>query len=61
MIVQHLMTDNFGEGICIYRAEFKKPEDYEGDMNKKIAGPFMGFVDAEAWLKGQGIEKYNIL
>ena len=61
MIVQYLVTDQFGDGICIYRAEMEKPEDYEGDLNKKVAGPYMDFSEAGAWLESQGIKDYNIL
>lgn len=47
MIVQYLVTSHFGDGLCVYRAEYEKPEDYRGDLEKKVAGPFDTYEDAE--------------
>jgi len=46
MIVQHLVTDHFGEGLCVYRSEFEKPGDYEGYLEEKVAGPFQTYEEA---------------
>lgn len=58
--MRHLtITSHFGEGLCIYQATYNDPEDYTGDMEQRVDGPFAcesaayaaaisrGFADSE--------------
>ena len=55
MYVQYLTTDHFGEGLCVYRSEAESPEDYCGDLEIKVAGPFASEADADAWLDAKNV------